>query len=87
VHFGLTTADRRILMQPEPALDRKARAGLLESVMHQSRHPDSDAVQYAVVHMSPDMSPDHDNTAATVVFVSDQVALASVSPSVEARLP
>ena len=71
VHFGLTTADRRVLMQPEPVLDRAARAALLDTVRHQDRHPESDAVQFAVVRMSPDQD------LATVVFLSDHMPVAT----------
>jgi hypothetical protein len=77
VHFGLTAGDRRVLTQPEPVLDRAARAALLDTVRHQARLPESDAVQYAVVRLSPEASH------ATVVFASDHVAVASVSPSLD----
>lgn len=73
VYFGLTAADRRVLTQPEPFLDPEKRASLLDTVMQQDRHPDADAVQFAVVRMSAD----HDQ--ATAVFVSDQIAIASAS--------
>jgi hypothetical protein len=69
-HFGLTAADRRVLSQPESALDAKACATLLDTVLQQARHPDSDAVQFAVVRMPPD-------EGTTVVFVSDSMPVAS----------
>ncbi len=72
-HFGLTAADRRLLTQPEPLLDPQKRASLLDTVMQQDRHPDTEAVQFAVVRMSAD----HDQ--ATAVFVSDQIAIASAN--------
>ena len=68
-HFGLTAADRRLLTQPEPFFDAEKRAALLDTVMQQDRHPDADAVQFAVVRMLAD----HDQ--ATAVFVSDQIAV------------
>lgn len=73
VYFGLTVADRRLLTQPEPFFDPAKRAALLATVMQQDRHPDADAVQFAVVRMSAD----HDQ--ATAVFVSDQIAIASAN--------
>ncbi len=81
VHFGLTAADHRILMEPEPALDRAACAGLLDAVLHQPRHPDSDALQFAIVRLSPDY------TRPTVVFASDHLAVASARPSIDPSLP
>ncbi len=78
-YFGLTTADRRLLAQPEPFFDPAKRAALLDTVMQQDRHPDADAVQFAVVRMSAD----HDQ--ATAVFVSDQIAVASADPSLESH--
>jgi hypothetical protein len=77
VHFGLTAGDHRVLTQPEPVLDRAARAALLDAVRQQARLPESDAVQYAVVRLSPESSH------ATVVFASDHVAVAAASPSVD----
>jgi hypothetical protein len=71
VHFGLTAADRRVLGNPEPDLDRAARDSLLDSVCQQMRRPDSDLVQFAVVRIPADRSQ------ATPIFVSDQVAVAS----------
>jgi hypothetical protein len=79
-HFGLTAADRRVLAQPEPVLDSATRVALLDTVMHQARRPDSDAVQFAVVRMSSE------GTQPTVVFASDHVAVASASPSMDASL-
>ena len=64
-HFGLTAADRRILVQSEPVPDRAATAALIDTVLHQARRPESDAVQFAIVRASQD-SGQH-----TVVFVSD----------------
>ena len=81
VHFGLTAADHRILMEPEAALDRAACAGLLDAVLQQARHPDSDGVQFAVVRSSPD------NTQPTVVFASGHVAVASARPSIDPPRP
>ena len=80
VHFGLTAANHRVLSQPEPVLDRAARDALLQSVLQQDRHPDTDAVQVAVVRFSPERDQ------ATAVFVSDQIAIASASPSVDPSL-
>lgn len=71
VHFGLTAADRRVLAQPEQLLDREAQDGLLETVRHQVRQPQSDGVQFAIVRVSA--GRDH----AAAVFVSDQIAVAS----------
>src|SRR5258708_3924400 len=82
VHSGLTAGDRRVLTQPEPVLDRAARAALLDTVRHQARLPESDAVQYAVVRLSPKSSH------AALVFASDHVSVAvspSVDPSIEAH--
>jgi hypothetical protein len=79
VHFGLSAADRRVLTQPEANLDRAARAALLETVRQQTRNPESDAVQFAIVRVAPD------RRQATAVFVSDQIAVASDSPSFEAH--
>jgi hypothetical protein len=76
-HFGLTAADRRVLTQPEPVLDSATRAALLDTVMHQARRPDSDAVQFAVVRMSSE------DTRPTLIFASDHVAVASASPSID----
>jgi hypothetical protein len=72
-HFGLTAADRRLLTQPEPLLDPEKRASLLDTVMQQDRHPDADAVQFAVVRMSADRDQ------ARAVFISDQIAIASAN--------
>jgi hypothetical protein len=81
VHFGTTAADRRVLSQPEPMLDPTACAGLLDTVRHQPTHPESDAIQFAVIRMSPDQSQ------ATVVYVSNQVDVASIAakPSLKAN--
>ena len=76
-YFGLTTADRRVLTQPEPVLDPSAHAALLDTVMYQTRHPDADAVQFAVVRMSSD----HDQP--TVFYVSDHVGVRSASPLID----
>jgi hypothetical protein len=76
-HFGLTAADRRVLAEPESALDTAARAALLDTVMHQTRNPDSDAVQFAIVRMSSE------GPHATVVFVSDHLSVTSVSRAAE----
>jgi hypothetical protein len=70
-YFGLTAADRRVLRQQEPILDPDARTALLDTVMQQARRPDADAVQFAVVRMSRNYEQ------PTVVFASDQVALAA----------
>jgi hypothetical protein len=72
-HFGLTAADRRLLTQPEPLLDPQKRASLLDTVMQQDRHPDADAVQFAIVRMSADRDQ------ARAVFISDQIAIASAN--------
>ena len=66
VHFGLTAADRRILAQPEPIIDARACTGLFDTVLHQSRRPDSDAVQFAIVRPPLDGSPDR----LAVLYVS-----------------
>ena len=71
-HFGLTAADRRILVQSEPVPDRTATAALIDTVLHQARRPESDAVQFAIVRASQD-SGQH-----TVVFVSDVHNMAAV---------
>jgi hypothetical protein len=71
VHFGLTTADRRVLSQPEPVLDRAARDALLATVRQQDRHADTDTVQFAIVQFSPERDQ------ATAVYVSDHIAVAS----------
>ena len=76
VHFGLTAADRRVLSQPEPVLDRAARDALLTTVRQQDRHPDTDALQFAVLRFSPERDQ------ATAVFVSDHIAVASANASV-----
>ena len=81
VHFGLTEADHRILMEPDGALDRAACAGLLDAVLHQPRHPDSDALQFAIVRLSPDY------TRPTVLFASDHLAVAAARPSIDPSLP
>ncbi len=72
-HFGLTAGDRRLLTQPEPLLDPQKRASLLDTVMQQDRHPDADAVQFAVVRMSADRDQ------ARAIFISDQIAIASAN--------
>ena len=72
-YFALTAADRRALTQPEPFLDPVKRAALLDIVMEETRRPDADAVQFAVVRMSTE----HDRAKA--IFVSDEVAVASAS--------
>ena len=79
VHFGLSAADRRVLTQPESNLDRAARAALLETVREQTRSPESDAVQFAIVRVTPDRQ-------ATAVFVSNRIAVASASPSFDPSL-
>lgn len=53
VHYGLTTANRRILAEPQHAGGDTAYAGLFNTVMHQAHRPGSDAVQFAVVQRSP----------------------------------
>ena len=68
-HFGLTAADRRILFQPEPAPDPAACRALLDTVLHQAIHPESSAVQFAIVRGS-------DRAENTVVFVSDVHSMA-----------
>ncbi len=70
VHFGLTSADQRVLSQPEPVLDRAARDDLLQTVRQQERHTDTDAFQFAVVRFPPERDQ------ATAVFVSDHIAVA-----------
>jgi hypothetical protein len=80
VHFGLSAADRRVLTQPEANLDRAARAALLETVRRQTRSPESEAVQFAILRVTPD------HRQATAVFVSDHIAVASASPSFDPSL-
>jgi hypothetical protein len=64
VHYGLTAADHRVLTHPEEEADPSARESLFAAVYQQTRQPDADAVQYAVVRMSPD------RIHATAVFMS-----------------
>ena len=71
-HFGLTAADRRILFQPEPAPDQAACRALLDTVLHQAIHPESSAVQFAIVRGS-------DGAENTVVFLSDVYSMALAS--------
>ena len=79
MHFGLSAANRRVLTQPEANRDRAARAALLETVREQTRSPESDAVQFAIVRVTPDRQ-------ARAVFVSDRIAVASASPSFDPSL-
>jgi len=78
VHFGLTTANRRVLTQPEAVLDNAARAALLDTVIHQTRRVDSDSVQFAVVRTTPE------DAQTTVVYASDRMAIYSAEPSLRA---
>lgn len=71
VHYGLTAAHRRVLAQPDPVLDQSLRDTLRDTVCD-LRHPDSDVVQFAVVRMPSD------GARPSAVFVSGQVAVASV---------
>ena len=80
VYFGLTAADRRVLTQQEPVFDAIVRASLLDTVMLQYRHPDADAVQFAVVRMS------REQDQPAVVFVSDHMAVPSASASIDPPL-
>jgi hypothetical protein len=73
----LTAADRRVLTQAEPVLDDATRAALLDTVLHQARRPDCDAVQFAVVRMSSE------DALAMVIFASDHVAVTSGRPSID----
>lgn len=79
-YFALTTADRRMLMQPEPVLDPIARAALLDAVMEQTRQPSTDTIQFAVVRMSSEADQ------PTLVFLSDQVAVAAAGSSADTWL-
>jgi hypothetical protein len=79
VHFGLTAANLRILDHPDGAVDREACAGLFDTVLHQARRVDADAVQFAIIRRSPERI-DGDTT---VVFVSDRLAVGSPSPSTQ----
>ena len=79
-YFGLTTADRRVLTRQEPVFDAIVRASLLDTVMLQYRHPDADAVQFAVVRMS------REQDQPAVVFVSDHMAVPSASASIDTSL-
>jgi hypothetical protein len=72
-HYGLTNADLRVLSRADDEFTEADRAGLLETVLHQTRRPDADAVQFAVVRRSPDRV----HTGPTVVFVSEQVRTTS----------
>ena len=67
VHFGLSAADRRILFATDPVLDRSACAALVDTVLHQTPRPESDAVQFAILRAPQDPGEQH----ITVVFVSD----------------
>jgi hypothetical protein len=67
VHFGLSAADRRILFQTEPVLDRSACGALVDTVLQQTPLPESDAVQFAILRAPPDTGEEHN----AVVFVSD----------------
>jgi hypothetical protein len=78
VHFGLTTANRRVLTEPEPVLDKAARTALLDTVIHQTRSADSDSVQFAVVRTTPE------DAQPTIVYASDRMAIGSAGPSLPA---
>ncbi|MEV3906098.1 hypothetical protein AB0K11_27610 [Mycobacterium sp. NPDC050551] len=71
VHFGLTNANRRVLEQAHVReLTESDRAGLVGAVLQQTRRPDGDAVQFAVVRRPPERI----HTTPDVVYVSEQVA-------------
>jgi hypothetical protein len=76
LHFGLTAADRRIVTQPEPVLDDAACTGLFDTVLQQTRQPDSDAVQFAIVRAADDQGENE----TIVVFVSDVLGTAADLP-------
>lgn len=72
VHFGLTGADRRAVEQAHSkVLTASDRAGLAEAVLQQTRRDDSDAVQFAVVHRSPEGI----RTVPEVVYVCAPVTI------------
>jgi hypothetical protein len=74
-YFALTGADQRMLMRPDPVLEPTTRAALLDTVMEQTRQASTDAIQFAVVRMSSEADQ------PTLVFLSDQVAVAPARPS------
>ncbi len=71
VHFGLTVAARRVLTDPEPVVDATVCATLLDVVRRQARHPESDAIQFAIVRVTPEPGQ------PTVVFASDVLSVLS----------
>jgi hypothetical protein len=72
LHFGLTGAERRALGQLQSTvLTDSDRAGLTDAVLRQTRRADSDAVQFAVVHRSPEGI----HTAPGVVYLCAPVAI------------
>jgi hypothetical protein len=77
VHFGLSAADRRILFQTEPVLDRSACGALVDTVLQQTPQPESDAVQFAILPAPQDTGEQH----ITVAFVSDVYSTAAPADS------
>ena len=75
VHFGLTAVDRRVLNQEKVVIDAAAEASLLDTVLLQELCPDSDAVQFMVLH-----TPREPRVGLTrVVYVSDVKPIASAT--------
>ena len=75
VHFGLTAADRRILLQPDPVACETGCRALLDTVLHQAIDSESNAVQFAIVR-----------DQSTVISVSDVHAVAAArSPVLVSR--
>jgi len=74
-HFGLTAADRRLLLQQEPAVDQVAVDGLFRAVLSQDPNPDADALQFAIIRTGAD------DDQAVALFVSEVRATHSRRPS------
>ncbi len=72
VHFGLTAADRRILLQPDPVACETGCRALLDTVLHQAIDSESNAIQFAIVRAS-----ERAGDRSTVIFVSDVHAVAA----------
>jgi hypothetical protein len=74
VHFGLTAGNRRVLEHPGDAVDFPAHAELLETVLAQTLHDDTIAIQFAVMRRSAE----HVGTRPAVSYLSDRVSLGRV---------